>query len=1124
MVIGARGARPAALAAIALVGGIVAAAPLAAEDLLIRRDGGRSTGQLRACVGENCYWNGSPVPRSEIAWIALGAADGGPPPAPGNPRVDAVWSKQDGREISAAIVGISLGAVATEAESFERAEVGWVYFGSMEGMPRQEPGSSPGDLPSAAPPATLPAAPAMPAVAASESTKPESRESSSASESPTQPAPTAPALLLNEVLFLPQENQVPFVEIRNAGTASVSLDGVTLRNEKGKSFALPKTGALAPGALVVVRFDGAKGAEKGVVHAPAGDFLGRAAGALWLASRDGAADGVAWGLHQPRAVELCRGGRCAEAVPGSVIARSPDVATALTPAAWAPLDPEHATPGQPNPRAPVSIFAALPGTIFAGQPRFSWYSVAGAARYRLEVAREESFGALVHEAAVSGAPGVRLEQLTALGPELAPGRYFWRVQALGAGGDAAAYSSPVPFEVRSRRPAQHSSRVFPGGLDSSKARALGGGADDPPSAPPAPAATRGIEVCPGLTAGEGFCKELAVPVIKHQKDTEMLTLEAPNKEPPMGWDKPDTAGYPYCARAGVAMVNAYYRAKLNVSGKLSQDRIGYEVFKHLPDFGGPEYDLPVVGITNHSTDTYSLPLALGTNGNYHSSPSPFNQESGPCRQRNQALGCGRTSACPPCPVELSYRWGYEALQNIKAEIDADRPLIVTGPGHLYLIVGYVEKGEEFSIIEQDGGGRNLVSLQQNQGEEADWVDGQNVITQLDGNEAVSLQLLIDAYWTGLTPVKLASDEQSITDDFDDDGVVDFDEQERFDTKLREPDSDGDGIDDKEEIHYSVWDPDHGYHQTVATFSPTASQEEVAARAQNALREVMELTKDSDNGGCEDGEEDLNANGIRDPNETSNFVRGDDPVSEDGGCATLWTGTAEMRLGTRKPLERRDIHITAELRLREIDFQPLADPGPAYGGRDLGARVGSLVQLQCLSMTLHEAWRDELKSERNSRGEVMVQVMTAEGSKTIDTFSPTAGFIWRKSGDLDLTAILGFDIPRGGGLYAVTGCDFEFRKDLETVYTCSGSRSCYEPSSQYMPFTGPFGIGRAPLEQPVTCADPEIRYLEAGGQMTGSYTYREADGVCVTTHGTVTWSLCKAGTACSALPPPPAAPP
>jgi hypothetical protein len=122
------------------------------------------------------------------------------------------------------------------------------------------------------------------------------------------PEPPTPRLLLNEVLFLPAEERPAFAEIVNAGSQDAVLNGVTLRGNQGRSFAMPPGMSLEAGAFVVVRFDGLTGQEGGVVHAPADDFLSGDTGAVWLTTADGTADGVAWGVNRPRAIELCRGG------------------------------------------------------------------------------------------------------------------------------------------------------------------------------------------------------------------------------------------------------------------------------------------------------------------------------------------------------------------------------------------------------------------------------------------------------------------------------------------------------------------------------------------------------------------------------------------------------------------------------------------------------------------------------------------------------------------------------------------------------------------------------------------------------------------------------------------------
>lgn len=449
-----------------------------------------------------------------------------------------------------------------------------------------------------------------------------------------------------------------------------------------------------------------------------------------------------------------------------------------------------------------------------------------------------------------------------------------------------------------------------------------------------------------------------------------------------------------------------------------------------------------------------------------------------CGRRNDRLRCGARGGtrCPPCPPELIYPWGYEALRNIKTEIDAERPLIVTGPGHLYLIVGYVEKGDEFSIITQDEGGRKEVSLQQNSGETADWVDGHNVITQLDGNEAVSLQLLIDAYWTGLAPVKLGKDEQSISDDFDHDGVMDFDEEERFATKMRERDSDGDGVGDKEEIHYSVWDPDHGYHKTVGTFSAYAGEEEVAAKADNAYREAMELFLDSDNGGCDDGRENDNRDGKRSGAETSNFVMGDDVLDEQGKCAQLWIGTIHS---THKPAHSHLFTTTIQVRLREVDPK---EPRRAV--------VGAIEWIDLFSAG------SVVTRTHSSTGTDADCVISGHGSSPANSTNKV-GQIYRTVESIG---------PGGEIRWSTPTYLLWLAPEREIPWTERCQQGSWTRGAGRA--DGAANIGDATAG---ASGDPQIRTLE-NGRMFGSYMHDDGTSA--------SWSICRQGTEC---PPPPSPP-
>lgn len=109
-----------------LVAAVLLAAPLAAQDVLVLTDGSRRAGSVQACTEERCVVGGAPVARAEIAWVGLATGDA-PPPAGAAAAQDALHLA-DGTVVSGPVLGISLGVVATETESYERERVRWVRF------------------------------------------------------------------------------------------------------------------------------------------------------------------------------------------------------------------------------------------------------------------------------------------------------------------------------------------------------------------------------------------------------------------------------------------------------------------------------------------------------------------------------------------------------------------------------------------------------------------------------------------------------------------------------------------------------------------------------------------------------------------------------------------------------------------------------------------------------------------------------------------------------------------------------------------------------------------------------------------------------------------------------------
>ena len=119
------------------------------------------------------------------------------------------------------------------------------------------------------------------------------------------------------------------------------------------------------------------------------------------------------------------------------------------------------------------------------------------------------------------------------------------------------------------------------------------------------------------------------------------------------------------------------------------------------------------------------------------------------------------------------------------------------------------------------------------------------------------------------PVRMT--DARIHTDGDDDGMMDYDEIERFGTNPGNSDSDGDGIDDKTEVlSYTIRDT---LPNDTMGLRRGLNQLTFADIDEDGLR--AELDFDSDGGGKADGEEDKNKNGLKDGDESDVYDAGDD---------------------------------------------------------------------------------------------------------------------------------------------------------------------------------------------------------------------------------------------------------
>ena len=627
-------------------------------------------------------------------------------------------------------------------------------------------------------------------------------------------------VVLAEVLFAPRVGDTAFVELANVGPRAVDLSSFVLRVDT-LELPLPQLASpLAPGARVLVRFDGRGTVEGNTVHASP-TFVLRAQGGeiAFLANDNRVLDRVAWG-DAVDAIVPVRGGMPARVAAGSSFGRPPGANQPGANTDWVVYPPDQVTPGQPNPLPSVAQLLPLSGVILQTTTPIdlSWYPVPGAVRYRVQLSRDSAFAQAILDQTVD-APSVRSGQL-------APGVYWWRVQAIPADGPPAAWSQPSRIEIEARST---------GGSQEGRQSQDGGDADESESI-----GTARENIAPVV---------LIVPQIYQHKDSPMLLLESQQPggthgagrkpAPPHTWDRDhraldqkDPADNMNCGLASMAMMNSYY------GGDLAQDRIGYEVFgpnvrkyasmvpASLIVFGplrelapGPERDL-----------MYGYGLAdekLVAAGIY-------------------ALGAlpGPGSGYGPGHTKLTTLWA-----TIVTEIDAHRPVIGGTATHFIVIRGYeVRNGRQLVYVNDPWSGPYL----------------------MDFRAGAAVAGIVEVVYTWPSHPAIARLEPEFSRDSDADSVTDFDEIHRFHTDPHNRDTDGDGVPDKQDIESGIYEQEFGLGYA---WNPGPHS---AGRDLDADGKPTELDPDSDNGGCKDGDEDTDASGYHDGKEpTSNFDQSDD---------------------------------------------------------------------------------------------------------------------------------------------------------------------------------------------------------------------------------------------------------
>lgn len=375
---------------------------------------------------------------------------------------------------------------------------------------------------------------------------------------PLMAPPPAPAIgvttLLNEVAFQPPGGESPYVELK-IGTGGAEPSQLVLVNELGEVYALPDgLGRPEAGGMMLIRFDGLNFVEGSAIHADRVAFLNPHSGSVDLRDDSGAAlDRVAWGDDAPDAVAYGQGGTPTPLLPGVAIARLP-LSTEVGPEQWTGYWGQDATPGAPNPNPSLGVLFPTNGSwLPSGAVELSWYPIASATQYQVQVAMQDAFDALLMDQTVD-APQVMTDVL-------ALGTYYWRARPIFMDGSIGDFSVTHEFTI------DDSIDLSADGTTSKLAVRRKG-------VPP--------------------MKVLPIGTIAQHKDTALILLESMRTDAAHRWDAPhttpdrtDAADNRNCTLASVVMVNHYY------GGTLSQDRLGFE-FKHEPhrhDTPGPEGDL-----------------------------------------------------------------------------------------------------------------------------------------------------------------------------------------------------------------------------------------------------------------------------------------------------------------------------------------------------------------------------------------------------------------------------------------------------------------------------------------------------------------------------------------------------
>lgn len=652
----------------------------------------------------------------------------------------------------------------------------------------------------------------------------------STAQPPSPPVfePPTAWLFLNEFVANPAGGNPEWVELINTSAEPADAAGWQLVIDGNQAFSLPSNlPPVPPDTYVVVVLDGRGSGEDDLdpsdsvmmVHSPSGlaDVLSERSGSLALHT-DGSIDAstivdfVAWGAPAGPASEaavqasLWSADTYVKTEAGGLILGQgvlSDYSIGLYPGqqphqvqSWSLYPPSETTQGAANALPSPLVIVPPSGSTMATQDfNLNWYPTGPSQVYRFQLSDDPSFSSLLVDE-ILDTPSFAPDQV------LPPGQYYWRLAIIEPGTTSVDGPWSPAFLIN---------------------------LEEAPEILVNPARAQ-IASASSVLMQQSNTFALNVPLLHQRKDTNMLCLDGDHEVADASttasswqgaWDAPHAIvggtpavhGQNYCARAAVAMINAYYQ------GNVSQDRLSFLLFGENDPEGDFGHDIPV------SLDQATLMLSWALND-----------------------------------AQITFRGqGSFTFGDLRRLIDDGRPTLVAIPGHAMVLRGYSDTGT------------------------TQWLSISDPWDNRVERYAFRNDLLI-GIWEHPTNVAARMQEDGISQDTDGDGVVDFDETERFGTDPSNPDSDGDGVPDKLDIRGYVFDNNGQYNKRSADMPAVNFGQGfwgLVGFEFDTLRK--ELDADNDDDGYSDGEEDLDSDGKtvdrrgnRDGTETSNFDQDDHP--------------------------------------------------------------------------------------------------------------------------------------------------------------------------------------------------------------------------------------------------------